>query len=782
MAISTLAPPDTGSAAESASASASKATFTQDPLSILSKIDSLSSKQQHLVLVGGGHAHVQVIKALNKAARPTNLRVTLIDTQPAAWYSGMVPGCLAGFYEASECTINIKRLAEWAGIDYMQAAVIDMDLGKQVIYYLPTGENNINNNSKSTNNNKSAGPSTLSTIQSLSNKPSTTSKTDTSYSTWLSKNIEGASRLEYGLVSLDIGSTSRNLDAVPGVREFTIPTRPIDKLVYRIQEAAAKAVSDTATVATADSSTASSSSSSSVVSVDSSYSQSTMATNEETNLRNITTEQPIAPVHLVVVGSGVAGIELALSMTARWKKELAQALPRSVSFSTRSLSSDSLDTLTSDSAASDSEDSHIPVYCTVLNSGTDLWSHESPAARKALLKVLDEHDIQVIHQSKVERVTKEAVWVKTQAPMTVARLSSTIDMLKSGTMSSDSSLASDDSDDESHDRNDIDSHESDVRSKYGYEMDEQGVSTVPLPYTHCVWATGADAHPLAHHLSKNRNLATTAEGWIKVSSSLQSESHPNVFAAGDCAHVLQTTSQSATPMLRYGAAKGDTKESTRAVPKAGVYAVRAGPILIENLTKQLEQQKKEQQENETSHKAGDAMESVMVVSDAGDAKQRPASLLDSTTKTATMLINTPPPTDLTKYEPQDDFMKLICCGDGKALGFRFGIAFHGKWVFEMKDHIDRKFMTLFDVDSLPPPPQRASAAENEAEDGFRQYDTSQYDADEDTFAKIPLPDPVNAARLIQRTDDNVDYMQAWRVLRGMAVDADYRTAVLARMR
>lgn len=35
-------------------------------------------------------------------------------------------------------------------------------------------------------------------------------------------------------------------------------------------------------------------------------------------------------------------------------------------------------------------------------------------------------------------------------------------------------------------------------------------------------------------------------------------------------------------------------------------------------------------------------------------------------------------------------------GDGKAIGTKFGIAFSGKWVWNMKDYIDRSFMKLFD--------------------------------------------------------------------------------------
>ena len=51
-----------------------------------------STRRKHLVLVGGGHAHLQVIKAFHKASRPSNLDVTLIDMQASASYSGMVPG------------------------------------------------------------------------------------------------------------------------------------------------------------------------------------------------------------------------------------------------------------------------------------------------------------------------------------------------------------------------------------------------------------------------------------------------------------------------------------------------------------------------------------------------------------------------------------------------------------------------------------------------------------------------------------------------------------------
>jgi hypothetical protein len=39
-------------------------------------------------------------------------------------------------------------------------------------------------------------------------------------------------------------------------------------------------------------------------------------------------------------------------------------------------------------------------------------------------------------------------------------------------------------------------------------------------------------------------------------------------------------------------------------------------------------------------------------------------------------------------------------GDGKAMGTKFGIAFVGRWVWNMKDYIDMGFMKLFYAEYL----------------------------------------------------------------------------------
>ena len=87
-----------------------------------------------LVLVGGGHAHVHVLKAF--AMRPVHgLRITLISRELDTPYSGMLPGHVNGTYTESEVHINLLRLARFAGARLLVGEVCRIDPQSQRLFY-----------------------------------------------------------------------------------------------------------------------------------------------------------------------------------------------------------------------------------------------------------------------------------------------------------------------------------------------------------------------------------------------------------------------------------------------------------------------------------------------------------------------------------------------------------------------------------------------------------------------------------------------------------------------
>ena len=79
-----------------------------------------------LVLVGGGHAHALVLRMWAMKPVP-GVRVTLINPDPAAPYTGMLPGLIAGHYRRDEMMIDLVRLARFAGARIILDRVIGID-------------------------------------------------------------------------------------------------------------------------------------------------------------------------------------------------------------------------------------------------------------------------------------------------------------------------------------------------------------------------------------------------------------------------------------------------------------------------------------------------------------------------------------------------------------------------------------------------------------------------------------------------------------------------------
>jgi selenide,water dikinase len=132
---------------------------------------------QDLVLVGGGHAHVHVLKRFGMRPVP-GVRLTLIARDVETPYSGMLPGYVAGHYRFDECHIDLLRLARFAGarLIHDEAVGLDRERGEVLCRDHPS--------------------------------------------------------IRYDIVSLDIGITPRR-DAVPGAAEHTVPVKPIDHFAER---------------------------------------------------------------------------------------------------------------------------------------------------------------------------------------------------------------------------------------------------------------------------------------------------------------------------------------------------------------------------------------------------------------------------------------------------------------------------------------------------------------------------------------------------------------------
>lgn len=130
---------------------------------------------KRLVLVGGGHAHLEVLRELARR-RASGADVVLISPSPLYYYSGMVPGYVQGTYADGALRIDLAALCRVAGATFREAAVEQLDGGGR----------------------------------------------------WVDV---GGERMPCDLVSLDVGSDARGLDGVPGARAHAATIRPMERAV-----------------------------------------------------------------------------------------------------------------------------------------------------------------------------------------------------------------------------------------------------------------------------------------------------------------------------------------------------------------------------------------------------------------------------------------------------------------------------------------------------------------------------------------------------------------------
>ena len=97
-------------------------------------LDETPLLTRQLVLIGGGHAHVAVLKSFGMNPLP-GLRIILISDHRDSPYSGMLPGHIAGHYDRDEAYLDLNRLARFARADFYCDRVAGLDLERKEVLF-----------------------------------------------------------------------------------------------------------------------------------------------------------------------------------------------------------------------------------------------------------------------------------------------------------------------------------------------------------------------------------------------------------------------------------------------------------------------------------------------------------------------------------------------------------------------------------------------------------------------------------------------------------------------
>ncbi len=100
------------------------------------KMNNSSKKQieKDLVLIGGGHSHLSVLKSFTMT-NIEGLRITLISDVYETPYSGMLPGYIENDYSLDDIKIDLYKICYHGNFRYFDSKVNNIDGNKKLIYF-----------------------------------------------------------------------------------------------------------------------------------------------------------------------------------------------------------------------------------------------------------------------------------------------------------------------------------------------------------------------------------------------------------------------------------------------------------------------------------------------------------------------------------------------------------------------------------------------------------------------------------------------------------------------